>query len=678
MFKNLKISMEAAFAMLLLNCEALFLVDVTKEQMWDTYLDGFAPEDKQEHNCNACKSFIRQYGNIVGIKDGKKVSIWNFVAPEMFNKSVVMLDDLCTKAKIRDIFYAESTKLGNDTTMQRYTVDAETKKQTLLAVPISWNHFSLTVPKWTVQKADAIPSMQGNVRDTKNVFKRSLDDLSVESTETVIELIAQGSLYRGDEFKGLLQEFLKHQKAYKKLKNEVSKDLYCWEIVPKLNAGLGKIRNTAIGTLLIDLSLSKELDYAVAAFEKVVAPTNYKRPTALVTKKMIEQAEKDISELGYMESLGRRYATAEDLSVSNVLYVNRDAKAAKDIFGKLKEDVAVNPKTLTKVEEIAIDDFIEKVLPTAKSVEILLENKHLGNLSTLITAKDPEAPTLFKWKNPFSWCYTNAISDSMKERVKDAGGKVDGVLRFSIQWNEDGKSSIDLDAHAHEPNGAHIYFSNYRGKGVFTSMTGNLDVDMRSPIEIGVENITWSDLNKMKEGVYKFRVHNYSGHSRFDGVRCEIEFDGQIHEFAYNKAFIGYIDIAEVTYSKAKGFSVKSALEAKSSVYSKKKWNLDTNKFHKVKTVLNSPNFWEDKAGNKHVFFMLEGAHCDEQPRGFFNEFLKPELDKNKRVFEILGSKMQVEEAEKQLSGVGFSSTQRAEVVVKVQGKFERLLKVKI
>jgi hypothetical protein len=84
-----------------------------------------------------------------------------------------------------------------------------------------------------------------------------------------------------------------------------------------------------------------------------------------------------------------------------------------------------------------------------------------------------------------------------------------------------------------------------------------------------------------------------------------------------------------------------------------------------------SPNYWEGNSiGNKHYFFMIDGCKNPDPVRGFFNEYLRPDLEKqHHRVFEALASKAKTEYSDNQLSGLGFSSTQRNELIVKVDNK---------
>lgn len=665
MFKEFKKQVQQQFE--LLAKEELFYVEIDRDKIFEVYLNGFTdPLEKQENNCNCCKSFLRQWGGIVGINsEMKMISIWDFEntsAPE-YEEARINLSAYIHSLPITNVFFNPFKNCGTDNNFD------STSNTT-------WQHFYITLPpKFVKSNVDA---MIGKSKESFNMLKRNLEELTIDATETVLELIAQNSLYKGKEFEALLAEYLLIQKRFKDVPSE-QKENWLWLHSVKSAQSISRIKNTAIGTLLSNISEGMELEDAVGKYEAIVAPTNYKRTTSLVTKKQTEDARKKLEDMGLLESLNRRFATEADLNINDILFTDKTSTVNEDVFGEMIKEQPVNPKTLSKVEEITIEAFINDVVPTCNTVEILVENTHLNNLVSLVTSNVPETPSLFKWDNPFSWAYTGDIADSMKERVKAAGGKIDGVLRFSIQWNENGKSIIDLDAHAIEPDKTHIYFGSYRKDrhSGETACSGQLDVDMRSPRTIGVENITWSDKRKMKDGEYIFRVHNYSGHKNFDGFRAELEFEGELHEFSVNNAFTGYIDVAIVTL-KDGVFSVKSLIQGKSSANSKEKWNVKTNHFHKVDKLMLSPNYWNTSIGNKHYFFLLKDCRADEQPRPFFNEFLKDEFTENRKVFEIVGAKLKVEPSTKQLSGLGFSETQRGHIFVRVEGKFKRTLKVNI
>jgi len=664
MFKNIKQQVQQRFSELV-NNGPIFYVSVDKEKIWDIYLNAFPEQHKQENTCNCCKSFIRQFSCLVGIKDNKILTLWDFECtdPE-YKDAVKALRDYILTCPIDSVYVNSFDKLGTDR-------NPDTKRNLI------WEHYFVTLPKSMVLKEDKIGPHQGTARDNKNVLKRSLEEITDDAVNTTLELISQNSLYRGNEHQATLVAFRKLKEEFKKVPKAL-RDNFCWVQSMGTHAAVCRVRNTSIGTLLVDLSEGRELDAAVSAFERVVAPANYKRPTALVTPRMIEQAQQRLTELGLLGSLERRVLDSRDLNVNNTLFVHRPSGGVvADVFAELKKETVVNPKSLNKVEEISIQDFTDKVLPTAKAIKVLVENHHMPNFVTMVGPKNATDPTMFKWGNNYSWAYSGDVADSIKERVKAAGGNVTGVLRISLSWS----NHDDLDLHVFEPNNYRIYYGN---RSQTSPSGGRLDVDMnagRGQSRQPVENIFWAQEPKL-EGKYAVVVNNYCRRDNKDGgFEVEIEYNGETEIFtsSTNAASGKDFHIVEFNYTKKDGIQfINSNGKSNIAKYnSREKWGVKTGQFVPVRAVTLSPNFWTEAAGNKHYMFLLEGCKSDEKARPFFNEFLTPELSADRKVFEILGSKVNVEKAEDELSGLGFSDTTRNHVFVEVEGAFKRVVKVK-
>lgn len=664
----------------LLNYSTLFVTAVDKDKLYELYLSSFPAGtnnlhiERTEHDCSACKQFIRGFGGVVAIVENKLVSVWDVEGLDSTYAPVAAaLSAYVKSAAIADQFMHTESKIGiPSNVVELKNGDVHT-----------WTHLYAALPsQFVVRRGDSVGSVVGEIRDLKNVFMRSLIELTVDATETVLDLISQNSLYRGEESKSLLESFLEKQQEFARLPNE-EQDPFCWYMaVKQLSSAITKIRNSSIGTLLIDVSEGLDLNIAVRKFEAVVAPANYKRPKAVFTQRMLDEARNKVVELGLLESLPRRFATVEDIKVNNILFANTDVMrqvSEPNVFEQMRDSIPANPRQFHGAEEVSIDKFVAEILPRLTSLEILLENRHASNLVSVVAPVNAAAPSMFKWGNAFSWAYSGNITDSMKQRVKAEGGNVDGVLRFSIQWNEDGDNQNDFDAHCKEPNGNLIYYPNKRK---IHGSSGVLDVDIIHPEDkIVVENITWSDLSRMPEGIYLMMVNTYSDRGGRSGFRAEIEFDGEVHSFDYANPTKSRetVEVAKVTYSKASGFSIERSLDSSLSVSSKTLWNKPTNQFHPVTAMMFSPNYWDEQQGNgnKHFLFLLDDCINNESPNGFFNEFLRNDLMAHKRVFEALGGKMQVtSDNPKQLSGLGFSSTQRNSAIAKVTGQVQRTIKI--
>lgn len=653
----------------------LLRVNIPEDEIWELYLNSYPTElntifrQRKHYDGNYDRNFIKRLANLVAFdKDLNLQTIWDVKVEGYFQQVADNLKDLVlskvNQGKFSGFYLTTEKVAGSLSNRDNY--DAT----------IVWDHFYSRVPDKYVVDKDRIGTILGEKQTGFSVLKTGLDKFSIASLETVLDLIYQNSLYRGNEFKFAVSAFLDVKKKYEKLNTELEKILFCYKEANKFSNGLCRFKNTVIGTLVDDIEDGVDLDKAVASFESKVAPTNYKRTSSVVTKTMLENARKKLIELDCEDSIYRRFATESDIPTTELLFSHSDSKVVNGVFDELIEESNKKVKNLDKVEEISIEDFLANVLPKAKTVEALVDYNHMSNFVTLTAPQNASAKGIFAWKNPIAWAYNGDVTDSITERVKNAGGNVEGEFRISLAWH----CADDLDLHLIEPDKNHIYYSNNRRSK--SRLGGQLDLDMngldKKDSENPVENIYYATA---PVGKFKVYVNNYGKKgSKDNSFTLQVAYKGQIFNYSHERDLRSdeTVDCLEINLT-TDGISIKILGKGiVGNTVTCDMWGVKVGSLVPVSKIMLSPNYWGDnKVGNKHYIFALKGCNSDEPQRGFFNEFLSNDFKEHRKVFEVLGSKTRTEVTDNQVAGLGFSSTKRSELVVKVTGSFSRMLKIK-
>ena len=690
----------------------LFRSELTGQQVWDTYIKGFLPEENpvfrdpnsSYHNCNNDNNFIRRYGNIVAIdKDYNIMSMFDInVVGTNYERTIGNLSKELRNHYIKEVFIESFTdlmilpyekcnkntelfQLGMKKTFKRYTNDEVNKFGVVNTTDTyTFDHFHVFLPKQYVDfSKKSVEAIMGEHRDNKNVFQRTMETIPLDTLNLVRDLINQGSLLDGTTHLHKLDKIIPSKNYYDNL-NPLLRDNWCWKISNKFP--LAKFRNELIGVLCTELAEGEELNKAVLNWNKRVDPANYMKAVAPITKRQIEEARKFVEDNGYTESFNRRFATIDDIKVSEILHSNVGDGKIKNvsIFDNVKATSTRHKRSeFDGVEEVTIDKFMSDILPTCTSVEAFLTNTQEGNLVSLTTANDKNSKPIFKWDNNYSWTFNGNLTgkSQIKEAIKSRGGKTEGVLNIRLAFPN---TTDDYDLHVSEPNNGHIHYGNVRSPQ-FSSGVLDLDaegVDGHQPPEKRVENIIYTDINKMPNGSYRIWVHNYSRRGLKTNFIIEIELDGDITTLEMNKVIntsneinIGFINKSGNVLSFTAGDSMKII---NSNTVSKEIYGLQTNEFHKVNLICLTPNHWgTNNIGNKHYLFMLDKCKSPDPIRSFHNENLIPELANHRKVLDTLAMTAMIDSTDKQLSGLGFNSTVRDELIVKLSGSHKRVVKIK-
>jgi len=398
------------------------LFTTNTDRLFDIYLVNFPEDQRQYHNCHACKNFIKKFGGLVTIdKMGHTSSaIWNTeIDHDLYSKSIKAMQEYVSSQKVTGVFLSSEKVWGQPVTGQwrHFYIEPDWSKK----YPFMHHGFSKNSGQAMAEKKD----------DFKNVI-RALKAFSIEHLNEALRLLKSEALYRSEKVIGPVQWLCD---LYGAINNGKNKTNIIWSAVATAPAGFCHIRSSMAGTLLEDIASGMNFDQVSQRFAEKMHPLRYQRPQAAPRVGNIEQAEKLVEKLGIASSLERRFARLDE--VQALWKPSRiEPESRSGVFGHLKAKktgpIVVPPMDITWVK------FSEKILPDAKQIKVKVP--YNGDFIALVTATNGDAPPILQWdnperRNPVSWyryaCWSNAEDWSLSP---NAWCDVTAVCLYPDAW----------------------------------------------------------------------------------------------------------------------------------------------------------------------------------------------------------------------------------------------------
>lgn len=414
------------------------------EGLYDAYLGQFVGNARQIHTCNTCKAFIKNYGGLVRVINGKTISVaWNpDLAPVLYREVIAAMKFEVERRPVENVFYSKERVLGTPVTGRGAQ---------------KWTHFYLTTPAGAQHRARHLePSqvMAEKSEDFKNM-KRALAEFPKGLVDSAVGILEADVLYRAEKVLGPAKFLQTLHTNMSKVRQHRQKDNVLWEAVATAPPGFCHPRSSMIGTLLEDLSSGLSMTQVLQRFKEKMHPLQYQRPQAAPAAGNIAQAEKLVEKLGITPALVRRQATLKDLQLIWTPTKETPKKAeTTTAFShvKAKKETPAQPTFSTADQKKVTFNYLKnKVLPFAKKIEVFLPSGN-EDYTGFTTQKDPYAPPILQWdsqdvRNPVSsYVYNGGSSAAQWGLRSNSWVEVEGITYFPWMWYGNAPSHMEQGA----------------------------------------------------------------------------------------------------------------------------------------------------------------------------------------------------------------------------------------
>lgn len=353
--------------------------------LFEGYLAALPEDQRQHHQCRACKTFIERFGGLVTIDATGKATtaVWNVDdAPDLYKPSATVLAKAVNRAKVTGVFLSGDKVWGTPKTGV-------------------WQHLSVGNPTpWSNLVLDAHQKMAEKKEDFRLVLA-ALQEFPESAVDQALPLLRNDQLYRSEKVLGVAEWFKLRHGEWKTLKGP-AKTNAIWRAVATAPAGFCHIRSGMIGTLLEDIVAGLPFDDVSKKFAAKMHPLQYLRPQAAPSEGNVAAAEKIITQLKASGALDRRYAGIDDMA--DKLWAPKPAAPAalekEGVFGHVKTKAAVTTPEPLSAPPVTLtwEKFSRTVLPVAEDLAILVPTR--GDFRMFVTAANPDAPPILQWDTP--------------------------------------------------------------------------------------------------------------------------------------------------------------------------------------------------------------------------------------------------------------------------------------
>jgi hypothetical protein len=411
----------------------LFRTDVPPAALWGLFLGTLPSEDRQHHNCHACRRFIESFGGLVAIDvDGTIAPAMWGEGPGVYSRAFETLRLEVVHSKAVGMFLSSSSTWGEPVT------NAGRR-------PGPWRHMSVTPPPAMLARHALKTSGQlmAEKIEEAGMLARGLEEFPASVVAQALVLLESEVLYRAEKVIGPARWLSELHARLATTKHERKRENMIHLATATAPPGFCHVRSTMIGTLLEDLASGLLVEDVRARFAAKMHPLLYQRPQAPPSAGNIAQAEKIVADLGIAPSLERRFARLEEIEAIWRPLATKTAQGPdlSSVFGHLKPReqreeeparLALPATTMTWVK------FRDTVLPEVQSLEYLVTHGR-APFAALTTAVHPDAPPILQWdsperRNPSAWFLYHGGSTPSRWHLVPGYVRVTAASLLPTQW----------------------------------------------------------------------------------------------------------------------------------------------------------------------------------------------------------------------------------------------------